>query len=445
MGGEDKKNSSSWLLEEWKAPKTLRDWGYYRILHEVEGCKVKELTVGNLIGNPTSLKLIGGNVGDLLTTDGAGNVSWQPVAELGYGNSEVANYLPTFTGNLKAGNANLGNTVTANYFSVNKGITFPDGTTQNTAIGNPFDQDLNTTNSVEFSSVLSSGIVFNGTSSVFQRTNDTGLNIRSDVNKNPIYIYNYGSDGLGTNASEIDITENSVDIYAQYGTANQSKGSFKNMPSGEVLAGPNMILGSVNETDQLISNHGNHSISVISKDAISGISIYGAEATGYNPGTSIPLARKVIIYSGKDPSTNGRIELDAGGLVANSRSSIYMGSIEDPIRYYPSTGTPVANLETNMEIIGGLNSIGDVPISAGGRLGIGNSIVFSDGSMQNIAWTGTVDTGNVTGLGLYVTKAELDSLIAAYLASVGGNISINSLDGGNASSTFTSSIDGGEA
>jgi len=45
VGGEDKKNSSSWILEEWKAPKTERDWGYYRVLHEVEGCKVKELTV----------------------------------------------------------------------------------------------------------------------------------------------------------------------------------------------------------------------------------------------------------------------------------------------------------------------------------------------------------------------------------------------------------------
>lgn len=45
VGGTDKKNSSSWLLEEWKAPKTLRPWGYYRILHEVDGCKVKELTV----------------------------------------------------------------------------------------------------------------------------------------------------------------------------------------------------------------------------------------------------------------------------------------------------------------------------------------------------------------------------------------------------------------
>jgi cytidyltransferase-like protein len=45
VGGEDKKNSSSWILQEWKAPKTERPWGYYRILHEVPGVKVKELTV----------------------------------------------------------------------------------------------------------------------------------------------------------------------------------------------------------------------------------------------------------------------------------------------------------------------------------------------------------------------------------------------------------------
>jgi cytidyltransferase-like protein len=45
VGGENKANSSSWLLQEWKAPKTLRSWGYYRVLHEVPGMKVKELTV----------------------------------------------------------------------------------------------------------------------------------------------------------------------------------------------------------------------------------------------------------------------------------------------------------------------------------------------------------------------------------------------------------------
>jgi cytidyltransferase-like protein len=45
VGGIDKKNSSSWILQEWKAPKTERPWGYYRVLHEVPGMKVKELTV----------------------------------------------------------------------------------------------------------------------------------------------------------------------------------------------------------------------------------------------------------------------------------------------------------------------------------------------------------------------------------------------------------------
>jgi cytidyltransferase-like protein len=45
VGGENKMNSSSWILNEWKAPKTERPWGYYRVLHEVPGTKVKELTV----------------------------------------------------------------------------------------------------------------------------------------------------------------------------------------------------------------------------------------------------------------------------------------------------------------------------------------------------------------------------------------------------------------
>lgn len=45
VGGEDKANSSSWILAEWKAPKTERVWGYYRVLHEDVGVKVKELTV----------------------------------------------------------------------------------------------------------------------------------------------------------------------------------------------------------------------------------------------------------------------------------------------------------------------------------------------------------------------------------------------------------------
>jgi mannose-6-phosphate isomerase-like protein (cupin superfamily) len=46
VGGENKMNSSSWILQEWKAPKTDRVWGYYRVLHEQgKEVKLKELTV----------------------------------------------------------------------------------------------------------------------------------------------------------------------------------------------------------------------------------------------------------------------------------------------------------------------------------------------------------------------------------------------------------------
>ena len=45
VGGKTKKNSSSRILEDYKAPKTERPWGYYRVLHETVGTKVKELTI----------------------------------------------------------------------------------------------------------------------------------------------------------------------------------------------------------------------------------------------------------------------------------------------------------------------------------------------------------------------------------------------------------------
>ena len=45
VGGNDKKNSSSWILQNWKEPKTQRPWGHYRVLYEIPGTKVKELVV----------------------------------------------------------------------------------------------------------------------------------------------------------------------------------------------------------------------------------------------------------------------------------------------------------------------------------------------------------------------------------------------------------------
>ena len=43
VGGEDKKNSSSWILKEWSQPTTERAWGRYTVLHKGDGWQVKEL------------------------------------------------------------------------------------------------------------------------------------------------------------------------------------------------------------------------------------------------------------------------------------------------------------------------------------------------------------------------------------------------------------------
>ena len=43
VGGEDKKNSSSWILKEWSQPTTERAWGKYTILDKGNGWQVKQL------------------------------------------------------------------------------------------------------------------------------------------------------------------------------------------------------------------------------------------------------------------------------------------------------------------------------------------------------------------------------------------------------------------
>lgn len=45
VGGDDKRNSSSWILEEWRTHKVQREWGYYRELYKGDGFQVKELVI----------------------------------------------------------------------------------------------------------------------------------------------------------------------------------------------------------------------------------------------------------------------------------------------------------------------------------------------------------------------------------------------------------------
>ena len=43
VGGDNKKNSSSWILKEWSQPTTERAWGKYTVLDKGDGWQVKQL------------------------------------------------------------------------------------------------------------------------------------------------------------------------------------------------------------------------------------------------------------------------------------------------------------------------------------------------------------------------------------------------------------------
>jgi cytidyltransferase-like protein len=84
VGGENKANSSSWILEEWKSPKTIRPWGYYRVLYDIPGCKVKELVVDP--GHKLSMQRHQHRAEYWFVSEGEATVYWD------HGNAKIKKY-----------------------------------------------------------------------------------------------------------------------------------------------------------------------------------------------------------------------------------------------------------------------------------------------------------------------------------------------------------------
>ncbi len=47
VGGDFKKNSSSWILKNWKGSKEFRPWGWYRVIDDSADHKIKEIQVNS--------------------------------------------------------------------------------------------------------------------------------------------------------------------------------------------------------------------------------------------------------------------------------------------------------------------------------------------------------------------------------------------------------------
>ena len=86
------------------------------------------------LGAVGNIKILGGSSGNVLTTDGTGNLSWSSAGS-SYGDSNVAAYLPTYTGNLSGGNITVTGNANASIFNgTTANITTVNATTLNGAV-----------------------------------------------------------------------------------------------------------------------------------------------------------------------------------------------------------------------------------------------------------------------------------------------------------------------
>lgn len=78
---------------------------------------------GKIYTNPFNFHLTGGSAGDVLSTDGAGNLYWGNSASLlNYSNTNVGSYLTSYSGNLTANNVTFTNAQVNNTLTINGNI-----------------------------------------------------------------------------------------------------------------------------------------------------------------------------------------------------------------------------------------------------------------------------------------------------------------------------------
>ena len=181
-----------------------------------------------------------------------------------------------------------------------------------------------------------------------------------------------------------------------------------------LLVGPQLILGSGFDSDQLISRVGTSSMIVGNKDFKSYLQFDGPDNPYTdNIGDGVPRANTIRINSnttgnfvnGQGYTSQGRIILEAGGGANDYSAKIYMGECGDGLQHFPPTGDPVAVNTNNIEIIGGAAFYGDVTLQGGSTLGIRNRIVFQDGTIQK---TGFQAQPGVTALRDAVVEVPVD-------------------------------------
>ena len=377
------------------------------------------LSTGNAnyinLGSNSNVKITGGTNGYILTTDGAGNLSWTSVttASGAYSNTNVASYLsgPVLVGNLYIGNSTAststatgalvmnggagiagsmylgGNLILASYGSSSNIVT-------NTSIINI--SPNSTTSTINIGNAVGAA----GTTAVnFQQTAAGTVNLDSPVVNGTIGLFTTvttGTINLGANAQNIN-----------FGTA--SGITTVNSPT---VTFANSTTFNINGANPTLASSSTGTLTLFNT-AITIVNAFGAAGT---IGIGQSTATGTVTLNPTTPSTStssGGLQTKGGAGIAGN---INVGGSRSLFTNYVGIGTStVAGINSNVfTVYGTAMHYGNVVLqntTAGGT-----GIYFPDGSLQTTAFGGSsgVTTFNAGTTGMTPTAATSGAITLAF-------------------------------
>jgi len=365
------------------------------------------------LGNVSNLHITGGTANYVLKTDGTGNVSWVDVTSVGAGtgsgNANVAgsntqiqynngtnlgasanltfdyatNTLSvtsaTITANISAGNANLGNLATANYFSGNGSLL----------------------TGVAAASANTAAAVANGTSNVNIPVANGNINLSAVGNANVVVITGTGVNIAGTTNITGNLTAGNANL-GNFITANYFSGNGRGLTGVTAESSTTVANGNSNVNipaangNVIISSAGNANIVIITG---TGVNVAGTlDVTGNLHSGNANLGNIAVAnyFSGSGNLLSNIQGGNVSGAVANANYSVYAGSI---ITGSQPNVTEVGNL-LNLTVLGninlgnGLNLTSSSLAGYGGGFGNIGQILTAMGD-NTVSWTNKFFVGNV--------------------------------------------------
>ena len=404
------------------------------LLHASNSSVVASTFTGNIVatnsanlGAVGNLIITGGSANYVLTTDGAGNLSWAAQTGGGggtYSNTNVAAYLPTYSGNLTAGNANISGSLVANTITTGSGSGNISGA--NYVIGNYFSGNGSLLTSLTGANVTgyvpNANIANTATSATTAGTvttaaqpnitsvgNLTTLTVTGNVNAN--YFIGNGSQLTGLPAS---YSNANVAAYLPTYTGNLTAGNAN--ISGSLVAGTITTgsgTGNISGANYVVANYFSGNGSLLT-------SITGANVTGYVPlATAANTAGTVTTAAQPNITSVGTLTgLTVSGLLVATGTGIKTANIQD------TTGT--ITITTNYSnIAGDVGVYGNLTVGTSGSGNVTASYFIGNGSQLTGISASSSNTANTAGTVTTNAQPNITSTGTLTSLTVSGNVDLS--------------------